>query len=249
MRAKQTRPVAAVERALSLLAAFDRDAPSLSLTELSDRTGLYKSTLLRLADTLESYGYLQRTEDGRFQIGPTPLHLGALYQSALRPGTVIMNKLRALVEATGESAAFNVRHQKVRVCAYRVDSPNMVRDHIQVGDVLPLDRGAAGVVLSAFAKPHDPAYARMRRQLVASTSGEVFSDMGAVSAPVFDAKGELFGALVISGPRSHFDKATLKKKEEIVLRSAAQLTQELGGDAAPFEPLLAKPTPAAPKRR
>ena len=44
---------AAVDRALTLLSAFTAGDVSLSLTELADRTRLYKSTVLRLLASLE----------------------------------------------------------------------------------------------------------------------------------------------------------------------------------------------------
>ena len=48
--------VAAVNRALSILVAFDGQAAPLSLSELSRGTGLYKSTILRLLESLLSFG-------------------------------------------------------------------------------------------------------------------------------------------------------------------------------------------------
>ena len=63
---------------------------------------------------------------------------------------MVMPVLRALVQATGESAAYHVRQGRERLCLYRVDSPHPVRDHARAGDLLPLDKGAGGRVLVAF---------------------------------------------------------------------------------------------------
>src|SRR5688572_16846594 len=64
-----TEGVAAVERALSILDAFTDQDPQLTLGELAKRTKMYKSTILRLARSLENYGYLVRAEDGVFRLG------------------------------------------------------------------------------------------------------------------------------------------------------------------------------------
>ncbi|NEU36602.1 helix-turn-helix domain-containing protein, partial [bacterium LRH843] len=56
--------VAAVERALAILDCFESDQESLPLKTIAQKTGLYKSTILRLCVSLESYGYLRRREDG-----------------------------------------------------------------------------------------------------------------------------------------------------------------------------------------
>ena len=76
--------VAAVDRALTILDAFREADQSLTLTEISKRVGFYKSTTLRLAESLEKFGYLRRLEDGAFRLGPKPLFLGSLYQRHFR---------------------------------------------------------------------------------------------------------------------------------------------------------------------
>ena len=62
--------VAAADKALSLLNAFRAGDAALSLTELAERTQLYKSTALRLLASLEHARLLQRGADGRYALGP-----------------------------------------------------------------------------------------------------------------------------------------------------------------------------------
>ena len=52
--------VSAVERALAVLSAFRRGDGALSLAELAERTGLVKSTIMRLAVSLQRYRLLAR---------------------------------------------------------------------------------------------------------------------------------------------------------------------------------------------
>ncbi len=59
--------VAAVERALSILDALTDE--KITLAELSKRTDLYKSTVLRLAKSLERFGYVFRDDDGCYRLG------------------------------------------------------------------------------------------------------------------------------------------------------------------------------------
>ena len=56
--------VAAVDRAFAILAAFGPQDRSMTLAELGRRTGLYKSTILRLIESIERAGFLRRTDDG-----------------------------------------------------------------------------------------------------------------------------------------------------------------------------------------
>jgi DNA-binding IclR family transcriptional regulator len=232
------RPVAAVERALSVLDAFRKGDKSLSLSDLAERTGLYKSTILRLAQTLERFEYLMRRDDGDYQIGTSALRLANIYQGSVQAGDIIQPVLRDLVEKTGESASFSVRRGDVRVFVYRVDSPHMLRDHLQAGDVVPLGQGASGKILLAFTKPLDPAHAALRKKLVCSTSGELASGMVGVACPVFNAAGDAVGALTLNGPQSRIDKRAMETMERVLLEAARYVTKGLGGDTAIFDERL-----------
>ena len=142
--------VAVIDRACAILFAFRPDDTALSLAELAARTGLYKSTLLRLAGSLITHRLLVRLDDGRYQLGPATFLLGALYQRGLKLGDVIVPLMRELAEKSGESVSFYVRDGAVRVCLHRVDSTHAVRFHVREGDVLPLETGSGGQALLAF---------------------------------------------------------------------------------------------------
>jgi len=62
-RPPQGEPV--IDRALSLLSAFDAGQRRLSLAELSRRSGIPVSSTLRLAGHLVRWGALERDEDQR----------------------------------------------------------------------------------------------------------------------------------------------------------------------------------------
>ena len=97
--------VEAVERALAILDAFRADRPAMTLSEIAAATGFYKSTILRLAGSLERLGYLIREENGVFRLGPAPWRLGSIYRAGFNLGDAIRPQLRRLVEATGETAS------------------------------------------------------------------------------------------------------------------------------------------------
>src|SRR5574341_2468595 len=140
----------AVDRALSLLACFRAGEGALALAELAQRTGLYKSTVLRLLASLEHAGLVQRRVDGRYALGPEVARLHAVYTASFSLEEAVLPELRSLVARTRESAAFHVRQGGQRLCLYRVDSMQAVQDHTRAGDLLPLERGAGGRVLMAY---------------------------------------------------------------------------------------------------
>mgnify|MGYP000943715500 CR=1 FL=1 len=81
---------AAVERGLSVMSAFRPGDRFLTLAELSERTGLYKSTILRLIQTLRTAGYLEQSDEGFYYIGATVFRLGRCFQDAMTPAEIIL---------------------------------------------------------------------------------------------------------------------------------------------------------------
>jgi DNA-binding IclR family transcriptional regulator len=227
--------VAALDRAFAILAAFRPADQALTLAELAARTGLYKSTILRIAQSLLQHRFLQRLEDGRYQIGPAPLILGALYQRNLKLGDIVLPLMRELGAACGESVSFYIRDGEVRVCLHRVDSQHTVRDHVAEGDVLPLEQGSGGRVLRAFSGQAGESYERVRRDCYSASFGERDPDTAGISAPVFGAGQRLLGALTVAGPRSRIDQAFIDKLRDPLLDVAARATAALGGDTQPLE--------------
>ncbi|HEY8368596.1 MAG TPA: IclR family transcriptional regulator, partial [Thermodesulfobacteriota bacterium] len=208
----EERPgVEAVERALSVLEAFAEGDARLSLAQLAERTGLYKSTILRLAASLERFGYLRRDSEGYFRLGPTLWRLGTLYQRSFDLADVVRPVLARLVADLGQTAAFYVRDGDRRICLFRNNSPSPTRHHVEEGTSLPIDQGASGRILLAFGGAEGARYDEIRRKGVYTSYGERDPDAAAVAAPVFDAAGALVGAISVSGLRTHFDEPFVRR--------------------------------------
>jgi DNA-binding IclR family transcriptional regulator len=242
-RVNQDRPetgVAAVERALSILDAFREDDDGVTLSELARRTGLYKSTTLRLIASLKRWGYIRHQEDGRYRPGPAGFRLGQIYQRGFRLVDAVMPALRSLARDTGESASFYIREGDERVCLHRVESARPIRHTVHEGARLPL-AGASGKVLCAFAGDQDAGLDAVRRDHLALSRGERSPDAAAIAAPVFGVGQRLIGALNLSGPIQRFTPAATESFGQAVREAAAELTRALGGDA--------RACPVAPTRR
>lgn len=220
---------AAVDRALTMLAAFRAGDKDLGLPELAERTGLYKSTVLRLLASLVHAQLVERLPSGRYRLGPEVARLFGIYARSFTMEGVVLPALRELVEHTGESAAFHIRQGTRRVCLYRVDSPHPIRDHIKEGDLLPLERGAGGQVLMAFSGAEGAPYDKIRRDGIVMLVGDRVPDLAGISAPVFTATGELAGAVTLTMPANRF----APEYGEEVLEAARQITRQMGGQSAP----------------
>lgn len=220
----ETGGVAAVDRALSVLAAFKEGDRSLSLLELAGRAQLVKSTVLRLLASLMHFGMVQRLGDGRYTLGPEVARLQSIYTRSFSLEAVVLPALRELVERTQESAVYHVRQGDLRLALYRVDSPQPIRDHVKAGDVMPLDRGAGGRVLMAYSGAQGSLYERIRREGVVAVVGDRSPELAGVASPVFKAGGELAGAVTLTMPTNRFTT----DHAEPVKAAARAISEKLG---------------------
>ena len=94
------------------------------------------------------------------------------------------------------------------------------------GDVLPLNRGAAGKVLNAFAAGMPAAAAA---PLLYTSFGERDPLCGALAAPVFGPAGILLGALSLSGPLERFSDLAVQRMNSVLFTAAENATRSLGG--------------------
>ncbi|TFZ05367.1 IclR family transcriptional regulator [Ramlibacter henchirensis] len=220
--------VAAVDRALSILDALTDE--KITLAELSKRTGLYKSTVLRLAKSLERFGYVLRTEDGSYRLGSKVLYLGSLYQRHFRTSEIVPPVLRSIVEELQEGASFYIVDGEHRIVLHRVDAARTVRDSVHEGDRLPLTHGAAGHLLRAFSGVRGERYERIRDAMFASSFGERDPEIAAFAAPVFGHDNRLVGALNVSGPLYRIEALGEKRIVPALFKHAQALTRTFGGN-------------------
>ena len=223
-----SKPIAAVERALQVLGAF-RGAPRQTLSELSQRTGLFKSTLLRILSTLERHGYVIRLADGRYRLGGLLLELGAGYLASFDLAEVVRPALAALAQQTGESASFYVRAGSRRQCLFRVDSAQAVRHVINAGQIVDLD----GAATSQLLRRHDgdtarPPAALDYAGLCLATSGIGDTQTASVAAPVFNTEG-FVGVINVSGPVGRFTPRSTAAFRAALAEAARRVTASLGG--------------------
>lgn len=227
--------VTAVTRALRLLEAFGTSDAQLTLAELSRRTGMHKTTALRIARTLAADHYLVQKEDGSWRLGRAAGWLGACYQATFNVHEVVEPVLRELTIETGESASFYVREGNQRTCLARVDGPRTIRHHVRVGIGLPLDLGAPGRVILAFSGEPGEPYETIRQRGYHLSLGEREPEVSSVSTPVFSMGWRLLGSVCISGPTSRLTEPRLKELAQTVIRAANQLSYALAGSRNPQE--------------
>lgn len=221
--------VEAVEKALTLLNCFNEDERNLTLAAFSQKTGLYKSTILRVLKSLERFAYITRNENGSYGLGASLWRLGSIYRKEFDLGEYIRPTLRQLRELSNETASFYVKDGNSRVCLYRLNSTSAIRHHLDEGAQLPLGQGAAGKLLLAYSDKNYELGAKIRQQGYAISRGERDPDVAALAVPVMNFNGEIRGSLNISGLVNHFDKEFEKKFAILLIKRAKKLEKDLFG--------------------
>lgn len=243
---KAEKGVASVNRALTVLMAFENSIDGMTLAELTTATGLYHSTILRLCESLEQFRFIKRLPDGRYLLGPMPFHLGMVYQGSFRLQDHALPVLRELTRSTLETSAIYVREGDDRVCLHRVELPRAVRMNVREGERVDLDKGAAGKVLLAWSAEGDrrgkgAEYDHIRSAFYAISLAERETESAAIACPVFGLGQKIVCAISAGTPLYRFDKAAFERSLPLVMAAAARLTSDLGGDASVFAAPHARP--------
>lgn len=207
------------------------------LMELSETTGLDKSTALRLLETARVEQWLTRDNaTRRYRLGAKALALTSRQQSDVAMLTV-QSELQRLRETSGETASFHLRAGDVRVAVVGVESQHEIRRAFRSGEICPLSRGAASKAVLAYVDPAEQELIlddgddrtsvfeqleAVRRQGFLSTDGDRTVGVGAVASPVF-AGSRVLGSIAVSGPSSRFDGAARERVAPTVAQRAKRL--------------------------
>lgn len=227
-------PASAADRLLAVLAAFDRSAPALSLTEISRRAGLTLPTAHRLVGLLTAWGALERDASGVYHIGLRLWELGALAPRGLALREAAMPYLEDLYEATHENVQLAVRDGMEVVYIERIYGRSAVGVLARVGAHWPLHATGVGLVLLAYSDPavqeeylaaghlasftpytiSDPAalrrmLAQVRRSGFAVSERQITDDALSVAAPVRGARGDVVAAVSVIVPCAGARPSTL----------------------------------------
>lgn len=216
-RPPQGDPV--IERAFSLLAAFDETHRRLSLTELSRRAGVPLSSTARIAAQLSGCGALERDENGLFAIGVRLHEMAALCPRSHELREVALPYMGDLAEATRQHVLLGVLDGDEAVLVERLSGHQATPVLYRVGGRMPLHSTGIGLVLLAFApaglredylrRPlafepeHRPVTAGQLRRMLADARREravvlrrpVPSPIMTVATPIFGRRGGTLAAL------------------------------------------------------
>jgi DNA-binding IclR family transcriptional regulator len=223
----EARGVDAVDRALSILSCFPTGQKALSLAEVAARTGLYKSTILRLAASLQNGGYLVRNAEGRFRLGPAAWRIGAAYRSNFTLSDVMRTELKRVSDETGETASYYVREGESRICLFRSEPTRSIRHTVVEGVHMPVSLGASGKVLTLWSEECPDTDRHLRDTGYAVSLGERDPEVAAVAIPIIVGAFRPLGALSVSGLVTRFTPLRIREFVAVLTASQGRLADQL----------------------
>lgn len=243
--------VESLARGLDVLACFDADHRSMSLSEVATAAGLARPTARRLLLTLEELGFVRST-GGAFQLTPKVLTLGMAYVGALGLWDIARPHLEDLVSRTGESSSMAQLDGSDIVYVARVSVPKIIALRVDIGTRFPAAQTSQGKVLLAGLSPDEleetlaqpsraglPAYIgrsadQLREQLTeirargwALADEELAPGVRSVAAPVRDGTGTVQAAMNVTVHAAETSTDTLLTDYlPLLLRTAGDVSAE-----------------------
>lgn len=216
--------VAAVDRAVAILRVFDHRTREVDLADIARETGLYKSTILRLMNSLLHARIIKRLESGSYVLDIECGRLGAVYRATHDIDGPINTVLQMLAEETDLTAGYFVRQGEYRVCVAVAVPPHDAFHHIDEGDRLALRQGAAGRLLCAFSgiELEDSEEARHNGYLF--RGGDRFPELSSLAAAVVLPGNQLHGVVSLSGRTSLFSDERMPELATRLKAAAQELS-------------------------
>jgi DNA-binding IclR family transcriptional regulator len=240
----------AVSKALEALEVLKRAPEPLALHQIAASVRLTKSSLLRILQTLEGAGYVERNGFGRYQLTPDirPLVPTRLLSALLRVASPVMRDLtREFRETTGLAFLFDNHIEVIAV----VESPQLMRMGNTVGRILQPYASALGKSIAAFQDDQRRErllrsygissftprtitdeneiaadFARIRQRGYATDAEETTPEGYCFAAPIFTSPDEVLAAISMSIPKGRLGSRQWQEQVAQTIRQAAKTISE-----------------------
>ncbi len=244
-----TPTVQVIERMFALLDILASREESISLKEISEKSGLHPSTAHRILNDLATGRFVDRPQAGNYRLGMRLLELGNLVKNRLNVRDAALEPMRELHRLTQQPVNLSMRQGDEIVYVERAYSERSGMQVIRaIGGRAPLHLTSVGkLFLAADDVPKVRAYAsrtglaghtknsltqlpalerelnKVRRDAYANDNEELELGVRCMAAGVYDDQGKLVAGLSISAPAGRLDEAWLPKLKATAQEISANL--------------------------
>ena len=257
MEQRTNRPpkarLSSVANSIRLLSSFSGEENELGITVLAGRLKLAKSTVHRLAATLTAARFLEQNgETGKYRLGLALFELGALVRRRMDVADAARQKLRELLETTGETVQLGIIDHQSVLYIYEMEPRRAIRMAAAVGARAPLHSTAVGKVLLASQpaeyvsqvidlglKSFTPKTIVERDELLqtlaevaqrdyATDDEESETGLRAIASPVRNHTGQVIAAVGLAAPVQRMNKKVMQTCVPSVIATANAVSARLG---------------------
>ena len=248
-----TYPLKALDKSLAILEILSQENSPLSIAELSERLGIYPSTIHRILDTLRYWGYVEQDSDTqRYQLGLKVLELGMAKLQRMELVKEAAPYLKELREQSNETVHLAVLDEGEVLYLAKEESAQSIRTVSRVGRRLPGHCTGLGKVLLANLEEEQekiieekglPRFtentitdkkklreelSKVRHQGFAEDRGEHEKDVRCLAAPVKDHRGKVIAAISISLPAFRMNASKKRKLKGALIQICEDVSKRLG---------------------
>ncbi|ODA31938.1 IclR family transcriptional regulator [Planctopirus hydrillae] len=243
-----------LDRALDLLETLSKHPEGVTLTSLTASLGMPKNSVFRILSTLTLRGYVDRDEEAKvYRLNRKLLSISYGAIGGQRLLEVASPILRALRDATGETALLGTVSGRQGVVLDQFPSSHPVKVVVEIGHAFPLHSAAPAKAILAFLpeslqaplissitwtrytpntlttiKAYKAELATVRQQGFAVDRCEQSEAYACVAAPIFDSSKQVIAAIWISGPCDRLPLTQLASAGLIVRKYALKLSRNMG---------------------
>ena len=245
--------LSSVANSIRLMSSFSGEENELGITVLASRLRLAKSTVHRLAATLTAARFLEQNSDtGKYRLGLALFELGSLVRRRMDVADAARQKLRELLEQTGETVQLGIVDHHSVLYIYEMESRRAIRMAAAVGARAPLHCTAVGKVLLAAQpeeyvrqvldlglKSYTPKTIVKREELLetlaevaqrdyATDDEESETGLRAIASPVRNHTGAVIAAVGLAAPVQRMNKKVMQTCVPSVIATASAVSARLG---------------------
>jgi IclR family acetate operon transcriptional repressor len=232
-------------RLIAVLNAFAEGPDVLSVKELSEQLSLPASSTHRVLEALVEAGFLERARQRRYRIGTEFFRIAARVEHRFELVAAAKPLMAQAVEQCGETCLLGLltaSRNKI-VLAHKVDTQLQLRFKFDLLQNITPAWGSLGRSIMAWLSDADlrrviseadletlqRELRRTRTRGVAVTRGQrAAPDAVGISAPFFDATGQVRGAIGVVAPEFRLTPEKTSAISDLVKTQAGKLSRVLG---------------------
>ncbi|KKI92158.1 IclR family transcriptional regulator [Bacillus sp. SA1-12] len=246
--------IQSVERALKILDLFDERDRELTITDISKRLNLHKSTVHSLLKTLQQKHYIsQDEENGKYSLGLKLLERGSMVVSHRDLRNIGRKHLEWLSESTNLTIHLVILDGQEGVYVDKVEGKGVTVLYSRIGRRVPIHTSAVGKSLVAtksdlelnlllegyqFTRPTEKSISskeeflleieKVRQAGYSVDNEENEPGIYCLAVPIKNYSREVIAAISISMPSSKINEETIGHYIEILKECSNRISYELG---------------------